>query len=236
MRSANRAPYAIGDDGHPDTTTVYVRCPHCLVLAAPLGLTYVPADAGGISPDHPITVTCGVCAADHHTTTAAISSRDAGRACARCRLTFPVPAAADEVICPGCRLRQPGPATLADPQRAAIVDGIRLARLPAVEARLCALQQLPEQDATDDRPRYTDDPLVDRSAHQLTIYLDPTMSARAGRDLEFGVCSCGEWVTPTWETSAVVEAYDLHITEVQTSAHEQAGSQDGGPPSTTRCA
>jgi DNA-directed RNA polymerase subunit RPC12/RpoP len=222
MGSANRAPYAIGDDGHPDTTTVYVRCPHCMVLAVPLGLTYSPADAGGISPDHPIEATCGVCAADHDTTTEAIVPRDADRACARCGLTFAVPAAADEVVCPGCRLHQPGPATLADPQRAASFDDIRTARLPAVQARLRTLRQAADKKPTNDRPSYSEDPLVNRAAHRLTIYHDPDASARVGHPLEFGVCSCGEWVTPSWDTSAIFEAYDQHMTEIQTTAHEQA--------------
>jgi hypothetical protein len=101
MGSANRAPYAIGDDGHPDTTTVCLQCPCCQVLAVPLGLAYAPADDGGISPDHVVEVTCAVCAADFNTTAAAIVLRDADRACARCKLTFAVPATADDVVCPG---------------------------------------------------------------------------------------------------------------------------------------
>jgi DNA-directed RNA polymerase subunit RPC12/RpoP len=222
MGSANRAPYAIGDDGRPDTTTVYLRCPYCRVLAVPLGLTYSPAGAGGISSDHPIEATCGVCAADHDTTTAAIVARDADRACARCRLTFAVPIAADEVVCPGCRLDQPGPATLADPQRAAVVDRIRTAYLAAVQARLRSLHHAADEELSDQRPFYTDDPLMDQSVHRLTIYRDPDVSARVGHRLEFGVCSCDEWVTPSWDTSAVVEAYDQHMTEVQTAVHEQA--------------
>jgi DNA-directed RNA polymerase subunit RPC12/RpoP len=222
MGSANRAPYAIGDDGHPDTTTVYLRCPHCRVLTVPLGLTYSPAGAGGISPDHPLEATCGACAADHDTTTAAIVPRDADRICARCGLTFAVPAAADEVVCPGCRLHQPGPATLADPQRADVVGRIQTAYLAAVQARLRSLHEAADEDPSDHRPFYTDDPLVDQSAHRLTIHHDPNVSARVGHQPEFGVCSCGEWVTPSWDTSAVVEAYDQHMTEIQTTVHEQA--------------
>jgi hypothetical protein len=223
MVSVNRAPYAIGDDGHPDTTTVYLRCPDCTVLAVPLGLTHTPGDAGGVSPDHPIEATCGACATDFAPTTAAIAPRDVDRVCARCRLAFAVPAAADEVVCPGCGLHQPGPATLADPWRAAAVDRILAGRHSVVHARLHALHHIPAEDSADDLPCYTDDPLVDRSAHRLTIHHDPDASARLGQGLQFGVCSCGEWVTPSWDTSAVVEAYDQHMTEIQTTAHEQAG-------------
>jgi hypothetical protein len=144
-------------------------------------------------------------------------------------LTFAVPAAADEVVCPGCRLHQPGPATVADPQRAAAVDRIRTAHLAAVQARLRSLQEAADEDPSDHRPFYTDDPLVDQSAHRLTIHHDRDVSARVGHRLEFGVCSCGEWVTPSWDTSAVVEAYDQHMTEIQTTAHEQARNSGRRP-------
>lgn len=58
------------------------------------------------------------------------------------------------------------------------------------------------------RPYYIDDPLMDRSGHQLTMH-----SAAPGE--VFGECSCGEWTTPTWDTHAVLEAFDQHMTAVQ---------------------
>jgi DNA-directed RNA polymerase subunit RPC12/RpoP len=218
MDAASRAPYAIGDDGHPDTRTVYLRCPHCTVLAVPLGLTYAPAGAGGISAAHPVEATCALCAADHTTTAVALAGRDAERRCARCTLTFAVPRGADEVVCPGCELHQPGPAALADPDRAAAVDRVRAAHLPAVRARLHARGQA-AADEVAELPSYIDDPLVDLAAHRLTVHPDAVTSARVGHRARFGECSCGEWVTPSWDTSAVLEAHDQHMTEVQTAAH-----------------
>ncbi|GII22537.1 hypothetical protein [Planosporangium mesophilum] len=230
MGAANRAPYAIGDGGLPDTTTVYLRCPCCAVLAVPLGLVYAPGDVGGISPDHVVEMTCGVCGADSVTTAAAIVAREAARVCARCRLSLAVPAAADEVVCPGCELHQRGPATLADPQRAAAVDRVRTANLAAVRARLRALRQIPEEESADELPCYMDDPLVDRRSHRLALHHDPDASASTGRRLQFGVCSCGEWVTPSWDTGAIFAAYDQHMSEVQTSVHEQARGGGLVPP------
>lgn len=221
MEAANQAPYAIGDDRHPDTKTIYLRCPSCTVLSVPIGLTYSPADAGGISPDHPVEATCGLCAVEHTTTAAVMVPRDARRTCARCALSFAVPTGADEVVCPGCALHQPGPAALGDPDRAAAVDRIRTAHLAAVRARLRDLYPDDGDDA-DDRPWYIDDPLVDRRAHRLWLHHDAETSSCAGYRAEFGACTCGEWVTPSWDTSAVLEAYDQHMTEVQTTAHEQA--------------
>lgn len=70
-----------------------------------------------------------------------------------------------------------------------------------------------------DLPFYTDDPLVDRAAHQLSMHTDEVESARRGYTAMFGSCSCGEWTTPTWDRSAVFEAYDGHMTDVQAATH-----------------
>lgn len=40
-----------------------------------------------------------------------------------------------------------------------------------------------------------------------------------------GSCSCGEWITPTWDRNAVLEAFDGHMTDVQASIHAALDSQ-----------
>jgi len=78
-----------------------------------------------------------------------------------------------------------------------------------------------------DLPFYTDDPLVDRDAHRLSMHADEdeVESARRGYSAMFGSCSCGEWTTPTWDRSAVLEAYDGHMTDVQAATHAALASQ-----------
>jgi len=76
-----------------------------------------------------------------------------------------------------------------------------------------------------DLPFYTDDPLVDRDAHRLGMHTDEVESARRGYTAMFGSCSCGEWTTPTWDRSAVLEAYDGHMTDVQAAVHAALASQ-----------
>ena len=73
-----------------------------------------------------------------------------------------------------------------------------------------------------DWPYYIDDPLVDRSAHRLDMHTDVAESARAGYRAMFGTCSCGEWVTPTWDRNGVLEAYDTHMGQIQAAAHAAA--------------
>lgn len=70
-------------------------------------------------------------------------------------------------------------------------------------------------------PYYIDDPLVDRSAHVLSMHTDEQSTAR-GYDPCFGTCSCGEWTTPTWDMHGVLEAFDWHMGRVQASAHAAA--------------
>ena len=224
---AARVPYATGDDGYPDVLTVYLRCPYCSVLAVPLGLVYTPGTAGGIDPCHRVVVTCAVCAADHSTTAATIASRDAERVCARCQMKVPVPAGADEVICPACRLHQPGPAALADARRAAAVEQVRADRAVIVRARLRARFGLPAEQSHE-RPGYLDDPLMQsaRAAHQLMLHADPQVHIGLGQLGLFGVCSCNEWVTPSWDLPAtVLEAYDEHMTDVQSSLYAGQGAR-----------
>ncbi len=78
-----------------------------------------------------------------------------------------------------------------------------------------------------DLPFYIDDPLVDRDAYRLGMHADEVESARRGYTAMFGTCSCGEWATPTWDSSAVLEAYDSHMTDVQAAIHAALASQRG---------
>ena len=70
-----------------------------------------------------------------------------------------------------------------------------------------------------DRPYYIDDPLVDRAGHRLNLH--PDTDRPVPHHAVFGCCSCGEWTTPTWDYHAVAEAFDQHMAQVQTTAHEQ---------------
>ena len=212
-------PYATGDDGYPDVLTIYLRCPYCSVLAVPLGVVYTPGPSGGIDPGHLLVATCALCAADYTTTPAAVRPRDGERRCARCDVAVAVPADADEVICPACRLHQPGPAALVDAWRAAAVERVRAGYTGVVRARLRARFGLPAEHR-DERPNYLDDPLMEsaRAAHQLMLHVDPRVRLERGRPGLFGVCSCNEWVTPSWDLpTTVLEAYDEHMREIQES-------------------
>ena len=79
-----------------------------------------------------------------------------------------------------------------------------------------------------DLPFYTDDQLVDRAAHRLSLHTDEVESALRGYTAIFGSCSCGEWTTPTWDDNAVFAAYDDHMTDVQVTIHAALGSQQRG--------
>lgn len=71
-----------------------------------------------------------------------------------------------------------------------------------------------------DWPHYVDDPLVDRGAHTLTVAMDVIASARAGRDLYVGGCSCGGMApTPPWDLYAAAEMHEVHMGWVQVHAH-----------------
>jgi hypothetical protein len=74
-------------------------------------------------------------------------------------------------------------------------------------------------------PFYIDDPLVDRTAHRLELHPDEDLSAARGYRIVFGSCSCGDFVTPSWEDSGVFEAYDNHMRDIQADAHARAENQ-----------
>lgn len=71
-----------------------------------------------------------------------------------------------------------------------------------------------------DLPYWADDPLLDRSTHRLDLQLEPVASAQAGRDLYVGTCSCHNMpATPAWDDYAVMEAFDLHMGQIQQVLH-----------------
>jgi hypothetical protein len=121
--------YDIIED-HPDFDTVYTHCPGCGVVGTSSSADYLLTDSGELDPAHEIELTCMQAGHRYKVPTTAFLPRDAVRTCARsgCGTTFPCPAEADEVVCPGlpatparpipgCRsraakLRRPGPRRL----------------------------------------------------------------------------------------------------------------------------
>jgi hypothetical protein len=110
IRPMNVAPAYDAIDGRPDLDTVYTRCPICGVVAA-VGRAAHIVEGDPTAPGWQVDQTC--LSAGHRSivTAASALARDGVKTCARpsCGKTFPVPADAEEVICPICRLRQPGP-------------------------------------------------------------------------------------------------------------------------------
>lgn len=98
-------------DGSPDLDTVYTRCPTCGVVAPAAEATYVTPAQRDLAAGAQIELTCIIAGHRYLVTVASVLARDGAKTCSRpsCGNTFPVPVDADEVVCPGCRLRQPGP-------------------------------------------------------------------------------------------------------------------------------
>lgn len=124
-------------EGHPDFDTVYTRCSACGVVGTSSSADYLLTDVGELDPQYEIELVC--MQADHRykVTTAAFLPRDAVRTCARsaCSTTFPCPTEADEVVCPVCRLHQPGPFLNAAPGRRDYVRRVHADYMDDVRAR-----------------------------------------------------------------------------------------------------
>ena len=137
---SNPVPVPVFDvvQGRPDFDTVYTRCPACGVVAACGGVDYVLTDAGGMDSAHPVKISCVLAGHPYAVYSSAFLARDATRTCSRpsCGATFAVPATADEVVCPHCRLHQPGPFIGADKHRTAYVDGVYTQHMDTLRARL----------------------------------------------------------------------------------------------------
>ncbi len=98
-------------DGLPDLATVYTRCPACGVVSAARRARSVAPPPGGSGAGWQVEVTCATAGHHYLVTAGSVLPRDGVKICSRpsCGSTFAVPADADEVVCPGCRLHQPGP-------------------------------------------------------------------------------------------------------------------------------
>lgn len=129
-------------EGRPDFDTVYTRCPGCGIVGTPSGVDY-PIDADGDPvPGARITLTCTPAGHTYQVTTTAFLVRDTVRACSRagCRTVIPCPAEADQVVCPTCRLHQPGPFLNLDDDRRRYVHQVHAGHSADVRARLRQLR------------------------------------------------------------------------------------------------
>ena len=125
-------------DGGLDIHTVYTRCPTCQVVATSTGVDYALTPDGGFDPMQPIKLSCIAGAHRYTATVDEFLIHDAPCTCRRCGVVFAAPAAADQVVCPGCRLYQDGPFLDAVSGRRAEIDATRREYLAAVRARLAA--------------------------------------------------------------------------------------------------
>lgn len=130
-------------NGWPDFDTVYTRCPQCGVVAAAGSADHRLTDTGVLDPADDIRLTCSPGGHRYTVTTAAFLVRDAAGTCVRCSATFPCPAEADEVVCPACRLHQPGPFLEADPGRGAYVAQVHGDFAAGAQQRLRHLRDRP---------------------------------------------------------------------------------------------
>jgi hypothetical protein len=92
---------------------------------------------GRLAEGRPLEVTCTFDGHRYEVTAAAFLPRDAIATCRHCgcATSFPVPAGADEVVCPVCRLHQDGPG-LDDGRRREEVGRVYSAHAAALRARL----------------------------------------------------------------------------------------------------
>jgi hypothetical protein len=125
-------------EGRPDFDTVYTRCPACDAVAACGSVDYVLTADGQMDLAHPVEISCVIAGHHYAVYTGAFLARDATRTCSRpsCAATFAVPAIADEVVCPHCRLHQPGPFIATDDHRTAYVDGVYAEHANTIRERL----------------------------------------------------------------------------------------------------
>lgn len=135
-----------------DIDTVYTRCPQCGIVATSTGVSYAITADGGLDPAHPLEITCN--AVGHRYSAAFIDllAHDATATCVRCDTVFAVPAVADQVVCPSCRLYQDGPFLHADDSRRAELDRTRQAHLAQIRAALRASRPPPGVSGDDEQP------------------------------------------------------------------------------------
>ena len=117
--------YRTGPDGGLDIDTVYTRCPQCSIVATSTGVSYVLTADGGFDDTQPIELSCIAAGHRYAVTAADFLPHDACGSCVRCATVFAVPATADQVVCPSCRLYQDAPFLHLDDQRRGQLDGTR---------------------------------------------------------------------------------------------------------------
>jgi hypothetical protein len=178
-------------DGGLDIDTVYTRCPQCAIVATSTGVDYALTPAGGFDPGRPAAFTCLAGGHRYTTLVADFLPHDARCRCVRCQIWFAVPAAADQVVCPSCRLYQDGPFLHPDDTRRGVLDDVRaryLARIRAI--RLAAAGRFGRYDAGSSRSglRWSvesalhdldspDQPTEDLQAHLLPLLLAAAKAA-----------------------------------------------------------
>jgi hypothetical protein len=130
--------YDVDASGQPDFDTLYTRCPSCGLVATSSYANYTLTPDGDLDPAHPIALTCPVGGHPYTVTMSAVLDRDTVRTCARqgCDMVIACPSAADQVVCPDCRLHQPGPFLALDPERVDYVDQVEDDFDARVRARL----------------------------------------------------------------------------------------------------
>lgn len=127
-------------DGRPDFDTVYTRCEVCGIVGTPCGADYPIGADGGPAPGATITLTCTPAGHRYQVTTEAFLARAAVRTCSRagCHTVIACPVEADQVVCPTCRLHQPGP--FLDDDRRRYVHQVHADYSADVRARLRRLR------------------------------------------------------------------------------------------------
>ncbi|MCW8383972.1 hypothetical protein [Streptomyces justiciae] len=91
----------------------YYKCTACGLISEPDSADYrLTLDRQNVDWAVPMTVRCGSCRAASRIGPADILKRDTDYTCARCDHRTACPGDADRVICWGCGLNSPGPASL----------------------------------------------------------------------------------------------------------------------------
>ncbi|MDX2916002.1 hypothetical protein [Streptomyces griseiscabiei] len=90
----------------------YFACTACGLIGEPDSADYtLTADREHVDRTRPMTVGCGFCRTHTEIASTDVLDRDSEHACSRCGTRTACPADADRVVCWGCGLNEPGPAS-----------------------------------------------------------------------------------------------------------------------------